>query len=148
MQIPKLNLPEGEFRITEKLGTKYIWDDIRKKDIILTQEEWVRQNFIHLLVNHLHYPRSLIKVETGLAYYKKQKRSDIEVIKRDGSVFLLVECKSPDVKIDQRSLIQISVYNKSLGADYIALTNGLKHYFWAFVEGRYHSLDRAPVYPK
>ena len=149
MSPPKLNLPESDLKIVEKDGLFYVWDDIRKKEILLTPEEWVRQNFLSLLIKHLHYPRSWTKVESGFSYNRKRKRSDIEVLKKDGSAFLLVECKAPQIKITEKSLTQISIYNKTLRADYVGITNGMIHLFWQFdqIQTRYNSISKAPEYP-
>ena len=75
---------------------------------MLTPEEWVRQHFINLLITHLGYPKGLIKLEHSMKYFKNAKRSDISVLDRDGTVFLLVECKAPEVDLDQKVMNQLS----------------------------------------
>lgn len=144
----QLNLPTCTLNIKQEEGNSFVFDIIRKKYVVLTPEEWVRQHFIHLMINHLKYPRALITVESGLSYFKSAKRSDITVKNRDGSNFLLVECKAPEIKIDQKSLNQVSVYNKNLQAEYIALTNGLKHFIWRLQESgnRYEQLTSFPPF--
>jgi len=122
-----LNLPQFEYNIKNADGKVWIFDVIRKKYIILTPEEWVRQHFIHYMINALQYPRSLLKVEGGLLYNQLQKRSDIVLYSREGKPWMIVECKSPDQKLSQQTLVQVSVYNTTLKADYIAVTNGLMH---------------------
>ena len=124
----QLNLPTCDLKIKNEEGNQFVLDIIRKKYVVLTPEEWVRQHFIHLMVNHLKYPKSLLKIESGLSYFKSSKRSDINLMNSDGSLFLVVECKAPDVKINQKALNQISVYNKELQAQYVALTNGMQHF--------------------
>ncbi len=124
----KLNLPQFELKIKEEDGKHYIFDYIRKNYFLLTPEEWVRQHFIHLLLNHYKYPKALIQVEGGLRYNKLLKRSDIVVFDREGKPFLLIECKSADQKINQSSFDQAAMYNMTTKAKYIALTNGLKTY--------------------
>jgi hypothetical protein len=124
----KLNLPQFELKIKEEEGKKYIFDHLRKSYFLLTPEEWVRQHFIHLLLNHYKYPKSLIKVETGLRYNKLLKRSDIIVFDREGKPFLLIECKSADQKINQSSFDQAAMYNMTIKARYLAVTNGLSTY--------------------
>ncbi len=150
MKLPKLNLPEYDFRISYEEGECFVWDDFRKKNVLLTLEEWVRQNFLMLLVHDLGYPKSMIKVESGLNYNRKMKRSDIRIMKSTGEVFLLVECKAPNVQIDQKALNQIAVYNKALDAPYIAITNGMKHYFWEFnkEDQEYLTQNEPPIYVK
>ena len=150
MELPRLNIPEADLRIFERDDETYVWDDFRKKDILLTGEEWVRQHFLHLLVNHLDYPKSWIRVESGLSYYKKKKRSDIQVLKTDGTAFLLIECKSASVKLDRHALTQLSLYNQSLKAEYVAVTNGMKHFFWHFdlAGSDYTPMSEPPNYPR
>ncbi|MDQ3392669.1 MAG: type I restriction enzyme HsdR N-terminal domain-containing protein [Bacteroidota bacterium] len=123
-----LNLPSFE-AILRRQGDKYeIFDPVRKKYIILTPEEWVRQHFVNYLVNYMNYPKSLIKLEGGLKYNSLAKRSDIVVYDRKGIPFMLVECKSKDVKLTQKVVEQISVYNKKISAPYQVITNGLIHF--------------------
>ncbi len=105
-----------------------IFDIIRKKYIVLTPEEWVRQHFIHFLISGKGYPRSLFKIESSLSFNKLQKRSDILVHDRQGKPWMLVECKSPSIKLSQKAFNQIAVYNMTVGARYLAVTNGMVHY--------------------
>ncbi|MBL6448314.1 type I restriction enzyme HsdR N-terminal domain-containing protein [Fulvivirga sp. 29W222] len=128
----ELNLPRIECNIRKKEGKIEIFDVVRKKFIQLTPEEWVRQHMIHFLINEQEYPKSLIKVESGLKYNRLQKRSDILVYSRSATPFLIVECKSYDVKITQATIDQVSVYNKQLGAPYAVVSNGLIHYCCEF----------------
>lgn len=125
---PDLNLPAANLKLIKEEGEFYVYDIIRKKNILLTPEEWVRQHFVHYLVTHCKYPKTLFKVETGLQYNKLQKRSDIKVYNRTGTIFMLVECKAFSVPISAHALKQVSVYNKSIGAEWLVITNGLKHY--------------------
>ncbi|NBA84893.1 restriction endonuclease subunit R [Emticicia sp. CRIBPO] len=120
------NLDSYSPKIKEIEDKKYIFDVIRKKYLVLTPEEWVRQHFVNLLINHYGYSRSLIKMEAGLTYHQLAKRSDILVYKNDGSPFLLVECKSEDVKIDKSVLAQASRYNLKIRSPYLCVTNGWK----------------------
>lgn len=127
-----LNLPPFDANIRNK-GDKYeIFDPIRKKFLILTPEEWVRQHFVNFLVHHQHYPKSLIRLEGGLKYNTLLKRSDIIVYDRCGKPFMLVECKANDVKLSQKVLEQISIYNLKIGAPYQVITNGMVHYCFKF----------------
>lgn len=143
-----LNLPAIDCNIRKNGANVEIFDIIRKKYIVLTPEEWVRQHFIHYLIKHLNYPKSLFKVESGLSYNKLTKRSDILIFNNQLEPFLLVECKSPDVTLNQKGLDQVSVYNSQLKAKYLVLTNGIKHFCCAFdlENGRYNFLDEIPLY--
>lgn len=123
--MPVLNLPAFDHKITEIEGKSAIYDIIRRKNIILTPEEWVRQHMLNLLITHLGYSKSLMKVESGLKYDRLDKRSDILIYDRKGKPFLLVECKAPEIKIDKKAVSQATIYNKTLRAPYIVLTNGL-----------------------
>jgi len=145
----KLNLPEFDFVIKKENGKVFIMDFLRKKYIVLTPEEWVRQHFIHFLITSLKYPKALIKVEGGLNYNRLQKRSDIVVFDREGKPWMVVECKSPDQKLGQRTLEQASVYNHSLQARYIGVTNGMIHICCAvdWANGKTDVLNEMPDYP-
>jgi predicted type IV restriction endonuclease len=124
----RLNLPVFDYKVKKEGGRHYILDLIRKKYVVLTPEEWVRQHVVHYLVDGLRYPKALFRVESGLKFNNLNKRSDILVHDRAGKPWLLVECKSPDVKLTQKAFNQIAVYNMSIGADYLAVTNGLIHF--------------------
>lgn len=121
----RLNLPSFEYKIKRTDQKVFIFDEIRKKYVSLTPEEWVRQHFVHYMIEHLRYPRTLINVETGLQYNKLSKRSDIVLHDRSGNPWMIVECKSPDHKIGLKAVQQVSVYNSTLKARYVVLTNGL-----------------------
>ena len=124
----KLNLPAFNHQIKKAEGKVWIFDGIRKKYVVLTPEEWVRQHLIHYLVGHLKYPRTLIKVESGLQFNQLAKRSDIVVFDRAGRSWMVLECKSPDQEINPETAKQVSVYNATLKAKYVAITNGLHHF--------------------
>lgn len=123
----KLNLPPFDISLRRE-GTKVlIFDCLRKRHVTLTPEEWVRQHFIHYLIYHLRYPRALIKVEGGLTFNSLQKRSDIVVFDRTGSPWMVIECKAPDLQLSERTVMQASVYNHTLKARYLVVTNGMSH---------------------
>jgi hypothetical protein len=106
-----------------------IFDDIRKKFIILTPEEWVRQHTVKFLLEEKNYPKSHINVEKLVKVNDINKRYDIVVFHPNGELFLLIECKAPEVKITQETFDQIARYNLKLKAQYLMVTNGLNHYF-------------------
>ena len=126
-----LCFPNYEFRIKNRHNKKYIFDLIRKKFILLTHEEWVRQNCIMFLINKQKVPKVLINVEKKIKVNNLTKRYDIIVYKPNGSVFLLVECKSPKININQETFNQISIYNSEIIAEYLMLTNGLFNYYYS-----------------
>lgn len=146
----KLNLPAFEPLLRKQEGKVYIFDNIRKKYVALTPEEWVRQHFVNYLINHLNYPRTLFKIEGGLSYNRLQKRSDILIRDRAGEPWMLVECKSPEVKVTQAAFNQVAVYNMTIGARYVAITNGLVQYCFNSLQskpGKTLFLDSFPEFP-
>jgi hypothetical protein len=124
----QLNLPPFDYKLKKADGKVWIFDGIRKKYIVLTPEEWVRQHFINYLITDFKYPKSLLKVEGGLLYNTLQKRSDIIVFNREGKPWMIIECKSPAVKLSPETLMQASVYNATLRAKYLTVSNGLLHF--------------------
>jgi predicted type IV restriction endonuclease len=126
--VNQLNLPSYKPSLKKDQGKVYIFDIIRKKYVVLTPEEWVRQHFINYLIQELNYPKSLFRIEGSLSYNKLQKRSDILIYNRIGKPWMLIECKSPTIKLTQRAFNQVAVYNMTIGAQYIAVTNGMVHY--------------------
>lgn len=125
----KLNFPPYQFRFKNSENKYAIFDEIRKKFIILTPEEWVRQHVVHHLIYDKKYPKSWINVEKLIKLNDLTKRYDVVVFNPDGSIFLLVECKAPEVTITQQTFDQIARYNLALKAKYLMVTNGLEHYF-------------------
>jgi hypothetical protein len=126
--LKKLNLPEYSFRIRKLNDKEQIFDEIRKRFVALTPEEWVRQNFIKYLVTEKQYPASLIAVEGALKLYKRRKRTDVVIYNNLGKPLLIVECKAPEVMINQEVFDQIVRYNMALDVKYLILTNGINHY--------------------
>ncbi|MFC5045903.1 type I restriction enzyme HsdR N-terminal domain-containing protein [Aquimarina hainanensis] len=125
----KLNFPNYNFRFKNSENKVSIFDRIRKKFIILTPEEWVRQHVVHFLIEHKKYPESLINVEKMIKVNGLTKRYDVIVYKPNGKINVIVECKSDKVKITQEVFDQIARYNLVLNADYLMISNGLNHYY-------------------
>jgi type I site-specific restriction endonuclease len=123
-----LNLPSFDYTVKKEKDKVMIFDQIRRKYIVLTPEEWVRQHIINYFIFHLKYPKALIRVESGLTYNTLQKRSDIVVFDRTGNPWLVVECKAPNEKIDTGTVRQVAIYNVSLTAPFLAVTNGMVHF--------------------
>ena len=146
----KLNLPEYSFRFQKSEKGLQIFDSLRKKFLVLTPEEWVRQNFIEYLIQEKKYPASLIAIETGLKYNKLQKRSDITVHDRKGNVWMIIECKAPEIKLSQETFNQAATYNiaNKTKTKYLAITNGLKHYCCEmnYEQEKYTFLKDFPLY--
>lgn len=130
----EMNFPLMDFQIKEADGKLSIFDSLRKKYLILTPEEWVRQHMIAFLVQFRDYPKSLFSLEKGLQYNSLQKRSDILVLDREGKPFLLIECKAPEIVLSKKTLEQVCVYNKTLQAPHLGITNGMNHLFFSMDE--------------
>ncbi|HEY4785369.1 MAG TPA: type I restriction enzyme HsdR N-terminal domain-containing protein [Bacteroidales bacterium] len=123
-----LNLPTYLFNIKSDGGRKFILDVIRRKYVALTPEEWVRQNFIRYLHEEKKYPLSLISVESAFSLYQRDKRSDLLIHNRKGNPIAMVECKSPDVKINKEVFEQIIQYNLKYHLTFLIVTNGMQHF--------------------
>ncbi len=144
----QLNFPSYNFRFKNNENKISIFDEIRKKFVILTPEEWVRQNVVKFLVEEKRYPKSYINVEKLIKINDLNKRYDVVVFEPDGKIFLLIECKAPEVKISQQTFDQIARYNLVLNASYLMVTNGLNHYFCQtdFENEKYNFLQELPNY--
>ena len=123
-----LNLPTYQFTIKEENKKTKIFDAIRKKFLVLTPEEWVRQHIVRFLVEEKGFPASLIAIEMGLKLNGLQKRADILVYSKSGQPILMVECKAPHIKIDQKVFDQIGRYNITFKLPYLLVTNGMEHF--------------------
>ncbi len=144
----KLNFPTYSFRFKNSENKVSIFDSIRKKFVILQPEEWVRQHCVSYLIEEKGYPKTLINVEKELIINTLRKRYDIVIYNPDGSIYLIVECKSPKIKINQDVFDQIARYNLVLNAKYLMVTNGLNHYYCQmdFENEQYHFLKDIPDY--
>jgi hypothetical protein len=144
----KLNFSDYSFRFKNSENKVSVFDEIRKKFIVLTPEEWVRIHVVQFLIQEKNYPKSLINVEKLIKINTISKRYDIVVYQPNGEIFLLIECKKPDVSINQFVFDQIARYNLTLKAKYLMVTNGLNHYFCQmdFEQERYVFLKDIPDY--
>lgn len=144
----KLNFPVYSFRFKNSENKVSIFDEIRKKFILLTPEEWVRQHVVQFLLQDKKYPKSYINVEKLIKINDLSKRYDGVVFQPNGEIFLLIECKAPEVPISQQTFDQIARYNLVLKAKYLMVTNGLNHYFCQmdFENEKYVFLRELPEY--
>jgi len=122
--------PEPQFRMKNENGKQYIFDTIRKVWLLLTEEEWVRQNFVNYLITHLHYPSALIALEKEIWLNDLKKRFDILVYDKEHTPWMLVECKEPKVNLSEDVLQQVLRYNISVPVEYIVITNGSTTVGW------------------
>lgn len=144
----KLNFPVYSFRFKNSENKVAIFDEIRKKFILLTPEEWVRQHTVQFLLQDKKFPKSYINVEKLIKINDLSKRYDVVVFQPNGDIFLLIECKAPEVPISQNTFDQIARYNLVLKAKYLMVTNGLNHYFCQmdFENEKYIFLNELPAY--
>lgn len=145
---PELNLPTVPLRIQEEGEYTKVFDPLRKKWVVLTPEEWVRQHFTAWLASEFHYPVSLTSNEIGIEVNGSRKRCDTVVFRRDGTPLIIVEYKAPDIKITQDVFDQIVRYNMQLHASYLIVSNGLTHYCCKidYQNNTYHFLPKIPDY--
>ena len=144
-----LGLPTYEFRYRKSKSDKIeIFDDVRKRFVSLTPEEWVRQNFVKYLISEKQFPASLIGVEIGLTVNELSKRCDIVLHNNTGSAKMIVECKAPEIVLNQGVFDQVARYNIVLKVDYLIITNGLSHFCCKmnYAENSYTFLREIPLY--
>jgi hypothetical protein len=143
----ELNLPPHPFRIRSKGQSTEIFDSIRKKFVMLTPEEWVRQHFIMFIQNELKYPQGVLSVEKGFLVNGRPKRADIVVHDRAGLPWMIVECKAPEIKLTEEVFYQAAGYHLKLNVSYLAVTNGIQHYCCKFAGEKFEFIKGFPPYP-
>jgi predicted type IV restriction endonuclease len=144
-----LNFPEYKFTIKTEEQRNYIFDNIRKRYVFLTPEEWVRQNLISYLVEEKKYPASLIAVEMPLRINRLERRADIVLFSREGKPLVIAECKSPDIKISQKAFDQAARYNMDMKVAFLIVSNGMVHYCAKLDHalGTWEFLNEIPMFP-
>jgi hypothetical protein len=142
----QLNFPSYEFRIERKEEDLKIYDGFRRKWVILTPEEWVRQHVLAFLVQTKNYAASLIAVERSLVFNTRRKRFDILVFDKQAKPFMLVECKAPEVALSEETLMQVCTYNTVFKVPYLFISNGLSHLLFSLNEQeKYVSASEFPT---
>jgi len=142
--LPKLNLPDLPVRIKRESGEDKVFDPIRKKWLLLTPEEWVRQSFL-LYMNHIHhYPLSLAQTEKRLKLNNTIKRADIVFYDNLLKARVIVECKAPEIKLSKDVFEQLSRYYFALHADVLIVTNGMEHFAFSYVNNKVKYLTEIP----
>lgn len=124
----KLNIPTFQMKLSGTQERPKILDILRRKFVALTPEEWVRQHFIHFLIEHKGYPSALMANEVALSCGNKQLRADTVLYDRDLNARMIIEYKAPTIKITKRVFEQVTAYNFLLHVDYLIVSNGLTHY--------------------
>ncbi len=123
-----LNLPTFELKMKDDGSKKSIFDVIRRKYVALTPEEWVRQHFVHYLMEQLGYPQELLANEVEVSLNGMSRRCDTVLYNRDLEARMIVEYKAPSIPITQNVFNQIMRYNMVLHVDYLVVSNGIDHY--------------------
>lgn len=136
--------PDPEFRIRKEDGKDFVFDNIRKSWLMLTEEEWVRQNFVKYLVEVMKYPSTLIALEKEIMLGELKKRFDILVYNRDHQPWMLVECKSTGVALSEEVIQQVLRYNISVPVSFLVITNGHFTYAWERAAGGVVELNELP----
>ncbi|MBM1107251.1 type I restriction enzyme HsdR N-terminal domain-containing protein [Aurantibacter crassamenti] len=146
----QLNFPSYDFRFKSSENKVQIFDVIRKKFVVLQPEEWVRQHVVHKLITEKGYSKNHINVEKQLTVNNLKKRYDIVVYNNDATIHLLVECKAPNIKIDQNTFDQIARYNMQLRSTYLMVTNGHDHFYCQmnYDEEKYEFLRQIPDFSR
>ena len=144
-QLPQLNYPAFKFKVSQLGDRLRIWDSCRGQWLVLTPEEWVRQNTIRFFIEYCGFGQAMISQECPVHVEGTKQRADIVVYGSDARPMILVECKAPDVDINADVFRQVVRYNAILQAQYIVVTNGLKHFIHEREEdGRYTALPKFP----
>lgn len=147
MKLASLNFAENyQFRLRQSGELPYIFCEIRKKWLLLTPEEWVRQHVVQFLIHEKNYSKSAINTEVIVTVNGMKKRADVIVFKKE-KPFIIVECKAPSIQITQGTFDQIARYNLQLNAEYLMVTNGLNHFYCEmdFENQRYNFLQDLPL---
>jgi len=141
----KVDFPQHAYKIKSEHGKEMIFDECRKKWLILTPEEWVRQNFLQYLIQVKNYPASIIAVEKEIALGELKKRCDI-VVYKDAKPWMIVECKEMNVKLSEAVIKQVLNYNITLQVCYLVITNGVETYAINIRENKYEWLYEIPSF--
>ena len=140
-----IRYPEPAFRIKKENGKEFIFDPLRKKWLVLTPEEWVRQNFLQYLLQVKKYPAALIAVEKEILLGELKKRFDILVYNKEYQPWMMVECKAMEIKLDEMVLEQVLRYNISVPVEFMVITNGNLVYAWQKKDDELILINELPV---
>ena len=140
----EIKYPEPEFRLKKENATEFIFDSIRKQWIVLNDEEWVRQNFVHYLIRVLNYPAAFIAIEKEIMLGELKKRFDALVYNSDHRPWMLIECKGKGIKLEDPALLQVLRYNVSVPVSFLIITNGDSTYGWQKVGAELRLIQQLP----
>ena len=146
----ELNLPTYEIQLRGMREKPEIFDFLRRRYVKLTPEEWVRQHFVHWLVEHKGYPKGLLGNEIELQVGEKKLRCDSILYDSNAHPVMIIEYKAPTIALSQKVFDQISAYNLLLHVDYLVMSNGIEHYCCQMDYERncYYFLQDIPYYEK
>ena len=139
-----ITYPEPDFRIKNEAGKEFIFDVLRKKWIILTPEEWVRQNFVQYLIQEKNYPSTLIAIEKEIQVGELKKRFDVLVYDAIHQPWMMIECKAATIKLDNSVLQQILRYNITVPVSFIIITNGNLSFGWQRINNNLDLITEIP----
>ena len=139
-----VNYPPPAFKIKQENEQHFVFDAIRRTWLLLTEEEWVRQNFIQYLITELHYPSTLIALEKELELNGLKKRFDVLVYDQEHQPWMLIECKAPQIELNDAALEQVLRYHMSIPVPFLVITNGQSTYGWQKVNYELKLLDKLP----
>ena len=139
-----IKYPEPGFRIKKEKGKAFIFDTLRKKWLLLTPEEWVRQNFVQYLLQIKNYPAALIAIEKEIKLGELKKRFDILVYDSKHQPWMMIECKAPEIKLDEAVLEQVLRYNISVPVKFIVITNGELTFAWHRSDDKLELINELP----
>lgn len=144
--LPPLNLPQHPLHVETRDGKAFIRCQVRKKQVVLTPEEWVRQHLVAYLHHDLGHPLSLMKMERQVKGSVRNQRADISIHDRNGKALMLVECKSPKETLNRETFFQAGRYNKHLNAPYLLISNGMQHFCCRVGEKGIEFVKEVPSY--
>ena len=144
-----LNLPKTELKVISKDGKQQVFDVLRRRFVVLTPEEWVRQQFVHFLIRHKGYPAECIGNEVSIALGATKKRCDTVIYGSHAEPLMVIEYKSPSVEITQKVFEQICRYNIKMKVEWLVVSNGLQHYCTRidYENGTYQFVEDIPAFP-
>ena len=140
----EVKYPEPSFKIKHEKQQHFVFDVLRKTWLLLTEEEWVRQNFVQFLIREMQYPQSLIALEKELELNGLKKRFDILVYDDNHNPWMMIECKAPSVLLDSKTFEQLLRYHISIPTSYLVITNGEKTYAWRKEYGNLKVIEKFP----
>jgi hypothetical protein len=143
----KIEYPAYQYKIKKEQDGEFIFDEVRKQWVVLTPEEWVRQNFLQYIIQIKKYPASLIAIEKEIKLGELKKRTDIVVYDKNTRAWMIIECKEMNVKLDEKVLEQIIRYHISLPVNFLIITNGSYCFGFEKKDNNFIEINTLPDYP-